>query len=308
MNHQLFNQLSKQDQLASRPYVTAFILLFFVIYLLLLFLTPGQTSAIEIGDGAESRQQNRIEVVEQAEVSQFADFELMPELCEPGADPDLVPPLPTGNYLFSEHYGWFDGNHFDAGKPGKVIEDVRQAADSGAAIVSVEQDVRGRTTGYTAHYLVSGNVPPGEIMDIALGIYLDWSYRFEAWQGQPPRSLVGPLTSFAIEDLPSHYVGFFAVAHDLSIAQVFACYLGAVEAQESGPPSLIFFENLTQVDNLLLAPVMQQLVNTEFRPLVQMEEGWQHVSWPAAMQMVPSQTSTQYWHFESDETWYFDWP
>jgi hypothetical protein len=308
MNQPLFKKLSTQDQLASRPKVTAFILLFFVIYLLLLFLTPGQTSAVEIGDGAGSRAQNQIEAVEPVEASPLPVLDLRPELCEPGSDPELAPPLPPGNYLFNERYGWFDRHHFEAGKPAKVIGDVRHAAASGAAIVSVEQDVRGRTTGYTAHYLVSGNVPPGEIMDIALGIYLDWSYRFEAWQGQPPRSLVGPLTSFAIEDLPSHYLGFFAVAHDLSVAQVFACYLGAVEGQESGPPSFIFFENFSQVDNLLLAPVMQQLVNTDFRPLVQTKDGWQHISWPPAMQMVPSQSSTQYWRFESDETWYFDWP
>jgi hypothetical protein len=309
------DQLLQPDYLFPRGSALVFVL-FFIVYGVLLFLTPPQMKALEIEHDAGSAVPAVAGPVEEepaqlplpSEQMPEPSSELRPELCEPGIDLDLVPPLPPGNYLYSERYGWFDANHFDAGNPAKVIEDVRRAAASGAGIVSVEQDVRNRTTGYTAHYLVSGNVPPGEIVDIALAIYLDWSYRFEAWQGQPPRSLVGPLTAFAIEDLPSHYVGFFATAHDLSVAQLFACYLGSVEGLEQGPPSFAFFENVGQADSLLLAPVMQQLVNREFRPLVySTEAGWHHVSWPPAMQMVPSQASSQYWQFESEETWYFDW-
>lgn len=303
MSYQWFRQ---QYLLPGRG-AAALIFLFFSVYIVSLFMTPSQMNAI--GSGGTSAPQRKNGVAPTHGAAEFLPraSELRPELCQPGIDEELIPELPEGNYLFSERYGWFDRHHFEAGNPAKLIENIGRAAASGAAIISVEQDVRNRTTGYTAHYLVSGNVPPGEVIDVALGIYLDWSYRFETWQGQPPRSLVGPLTAFAIEDLPSHYIGFFAAAHDLSVGQLFACYLGSVEGQDSGPPSFIFFENLTQADSLLLAPVMQQLTNTEFRPMVQTETGWHHVSWPPPMQMVPSQASGQYWQYESEETWYFDW-
>jgi hypothetical protein len=303
MNYQRFNE----GYLWPRRSARVVVIFFFTVCGLLLFLTPLQMSAVALGERPGFESEHLVETMQAVDGSLPPLSELQPELCEPGVAPDLAPPLPASNYFLTARYGWFDAHHFDAGNPARLIEDVRRAAVSGAGIISVEQDVRNRTTGYTAHYLVAGNIPPGEIVDIALGIYLDWSFRFEEWQGQPPRSLVGPLTSFAVEDLPSHYVGFFAAAHELSIAQVFACYLGTVEEQESGPPNFVFFDNLGQVDNLLLAPVMQQLMNTEFRPLVQSEGGWHHVAWPPAMQMVPSQASRQYWQFESDETWYFDW-
>jgi hypothetical protein len=39
------------------------------------------------------------------------------------------------------------------------------------------------------------------VEDLFLG--RNWSTRFESWQAEPPQGLVGPLTPFAVEDLPS---------------------------------------------------------------------------------------------------------
>jgi hypothetical protein len=228
----------------------------------------------------------------------------VPELCEPGQSNRSS--LPEGSYLYSEKYGWFDANHFGSGNPAKVISDTHTAAARGGGIIAISQGVRNGLTGYSAYYLVSGDIQEGDIVPVALGIYMDWSIRFEQWQGQPPRSLAGPLTAFAIEDLPSHYVSFFAAANNLEIAQVFDCYLGPVQP-DSGPPHFVFFEKNIGVDQAVTLPV-QQLLNIGFTPLVLTGEGWQHVPWPAAMQMMPIGSESGYWLFESEETWYFDWP
>jgi hypothetical protein len=228
-----------------------------------------------------------------------------PELCK--MDQDSIPSLPDGNYLYNKQYGWFDANHFGSGNPAKIISDTRTAAARGGGILTVSQGVRNGLTGYSAYYLLGGGIQEGDVIPVALGIYLDWSVRFEEWQGQPPRSLVGPLTAFAIEDLPSHYVSFFAVAHDLEVAQVFACYLGPVQA-DNGPPHFVFFEKSSGYDEEALPLPVQQLFNRGFTPLILTDEGWQYVPWPPAIQMTSIGSDSGYWLFEGEETWYFDWP
>jgi hypothetical protein len=214
------------------------------------------------------------------------------------------PKLPPGRYLYSVAYGWFDARHFDSGNPDQVIADVRAAAARGGGIISLRQDVRGGLTGYTGHYLISGDVTEKEVIGVALGIYMDWSGRFEAWQGRPPRSIVGPLTAFSIEDLPSHYVGFFARATGMENAEVFACYLGEVEGTDITPPHLLFYNEADPATPTV--PRVRHLVNTKFTPLVLTREGWRNVGWPNGMQLVPIDSSSGLWHFEQEETWYFE--
>ena len=42
-------------------------------------------------------------------------------------------------------------------------------------------------------------------------MYRDWSHKFETWEGSFPLGR-GDNTSYAIEDLPTHWIGFFATA------------------------------------------------------------------------------------------------
>ncbi|HXW00830.1 MAG TPA: hypothetical protein VEC93_20620, partial [Anaerolineae bacterium] len=120
-----------------------------------------------------------------------------------------VTPLPSTRYFYSDRYGWFDTGHFGTGNPAQLIANLEAAAKKGGDnIIALSQDVRGGVTGYTAYYLISGKVSSDDVVSVALGVYLDWSIRFEAWQGQLPRSLVGPFTPFSIEDLPTQYLGF----------------------------------------------------------------------------------------------------
>lgn len=189
----------------------------------------------------------------------------------------LVSPLPDARYLYTESYGWFDTSHFAAGHPAQVLADVEMAAQNGGGIIAISQAVRDGLTGYSAYYLVSGDVRSEDVAGVALGIYMDWSIRFEAWQGRAPRNLVGPFTPFSIEDLPTQYVGFVDATTGLKLEAIFTCYLGAVQAADS-PPHLRQAEPLP--DEVIVLPRVVRLTNEEFQPLVLMEEGWQNVPWP----------------------------
>jgi hypothetical protein len=229
--------------------------------------------------------------------------ELEPELVECDEREFVVTRTPDTHYLYSERYGWFDVNHFHTGNPAKIIEDVRRAAKHGG-VITIEQGVRDGITGYRASYRIARNLPRAKVPGVALGIYYDWSRRFEEWEDQPPRAFFGPLTSFALEDLPSHYVGFFAALHNVEPAYVLACYMGGVEAVDTAPPRLVYPENLPGHSGLNPLPV-RQLINKTFAPMVWGPGGWRNTTWPKSMRMVAVGTSSELWHFVSEETWYF---
>jgi hypothetical protein len=208
-------------------------------------------------------------------------------------------------YFYSPHYGWFDASHFFTGNPLQIIQDVRNVVAHGSGVITITQGVRDEITGYSARYLVSSEIPEEKILGVALGIYQDWSHRFEAWEARPPHGLFGPLTSFAIEDLPSHYIGFFASVHNQDPLYVLACYLGGVEAVESTPPRLVYPEDLPGSMSPSEVPV-QHLVNKTFAPMVWGPGGWRNIPWPKNMRMEAIHTSSKLWRFEAEETWYFD--
>ncbi len=217
----------------------------------------------------------------------------------------FVYPLPDSRYFYSDTYGWFDETHFDAGNPAQVIADVEAAATAGGGIISISQSVRDGITGYTAQYLISGDVQPSQVMDVALGIYMDWSIRFEEWQGSLPRNLVGPFTPFAIEDLPTQYIGFMEDATQLRREVIFTCYLGPVETAETPPHLWVSTEPGTPADGPEL-PEIERLTNKSFNPLVLTEDGWEHVAWPPELRRTPLPSSNTTWLFDSEETWYLD--
>jgi hypothetical protein len=210
----------------------------------------------------------------------------------------------VGRYLYSSTYGWFDTSHLDTGNPSQLIANVTAASVRGGDTIAIHQAVREGITGYSGRYWVAGDLSPEQINGVAFGIYLDWSVRFEMWQGQLPRSAVGPLTSFAIEDLPTQYVGFYAAAHDLDPKMIFTCVLGGVRGMDDGPPHLTFFDGYDDPNSVALDQL--RLTNTKFVPLVLTKQGWHNVPWPEEMRMVPIKSSTGLWRFEDEETWYLN--
>ncbi len=213
----------------------------------------------------------------------------------------LVTPLPDSRYLFNETYGWFDTSHLAAGHPAELLTEIEMAAQNGGGIISLSQPVRDGLTGYTAHYLVSADVSSADHVGVALGIYLDWSLRFEAWQGQMPRNLVGPFTPFSVEDLPTQYLGFIDATSELEIDALIACYIGQVTAADS-PPHLRQAD--ASPDEMITLPRVVRLTNEGFQPMVSTEEGWQTVQWPEPLRLAPVPSSSHLWVFESEETWY----
>ena len=214
-----------------------------------------------------------------------------------------VVPLPKARYFYSDTYGWFDTAHFNAGNPAQLIMNLEAAIKKGGnSIISISQDVRGGVTGYTGYYRIPEKVGSDDVLGVALGVYLDWSIRFEAWQGQLPRSLVGPFTPFSIEDLPTQYLGFIDNTSSLDLDAIFACYLGEVESAD-GPPHLWIADEKPEDD--LDLPTIERLTNRGFQPMVLTKNGWRITRWPTPLRLVPVASSKHTWFFMREETWYF---
>lgn len=213
-----------------------------------------------------------------------------------------APSLPETQYLISENYGWFDQSHFNTGRPAEIIAAVQTAIDGGADTFIIRQGVRNNVTGYSAVYWVSSQAQQADVLSIALGIYYDWSIRFETWESQMPRWFAAPFSPFAVEDLPSHYLGFFAKSHQMTIEEVFACYLGPVTGSDEGPPELVLPDDtVTTTDTGIV-----RLENRSFTPMVETSNGWQQVNWPKSLRMNSVTSSFNTWRYLSDETWYLD--
>jgi len=189
--------------------------------------------------------------------------------------------------LYSEEYGWFDRGHLNTGDPGAIIANVKQAVANNGGSFSIQQRVRGDLT-YVGNYQVSGDATPEDTVGIALGIYMDWSMKFELWEASV--FIFGINTAFAIEDFPTHYVGFFAKDKGVSYAEVFA-NLGFVEGTDQEPPRFTDWP-----------PANWEIKNFKFTPRVQNEEGnWQNIPWPNAMTITPIGTDSGLWDFQGAE-------
>lgn len=211
--------------------------------------------------------------------------------------------LPPTQYFYSDQYGWFDSSHFDTGNPGGVIADVERVIAHGGGFVTISQGVQNGVTGYTGYYWVSGQLTADQVIGVALGIYMDWGWRFEAWQGEPPRSILAPFTSFAVEDLPSQYLGFYAQALEIPIDHILACYLGEVTATVESPPHWVIQE---LSDEAATETGLQRLQNSTFYPMVEVNGSWQITPWPAELQLTPVGSARNTWRFFLGETWYLN--
>lgn len=211
----------------------------------------------------------------------------------------------TSRYFFHEQYGWFDRTHFKAGNPGKLIDDVRRAARSGGGVVLVEQILHDGAAGYAATYTIGPGIRRQNELAVALGIYQDWSYRFEGWQGRLPQRAAAMLSSYAVEDLPSHYIGFFAEARHLETHEVFACFMPNTMQTDESPPRFTSAQAVAaNTEAFLNHP--QRLVNEAMLPMVRDKDGWHNVAWPTEMQLEAIDGSTGVWAFLDEDAWYFE--
>lgn len=217
----------------------------------------------------------------------------------------MIGDWPSGRYFYNPYYGWFDRSHFRTGDPGAVIADVQEAVRTGGGVITIEQQVQGGIAGYSGSYYVSPEVTPAEELGVALGIYQDWSVRFEGWQAELPQTLVGMLSPYAVEDLPSQYVGFFARANGLAVREVFACYLPDTWETEETPPRFTMRRAVaSSSDTVVNYP--QRLTNRELTPMIYRRGiGWVHTPWPPAMQMEIVEADSGLWAQVGERNWYF---
>ncbi len=210
---------------------------------------------------------------------------------------NLADPSGKADWYYSTPYGWFDPSHIRTGNPQKIIGDVRKAVERGGDYVRVRQPLGyfPSVFYYEATYWVEETVCEEQVEAVALGIYVDWSVRFELWEGSFP--VVGANTSFAIEDLPSHYLGFYAVATEIPEEKIMEQHFGG-------------FTKVTDTEPPRSRMVFEDRKNVLFQPKIQDEAGnWVYTRWPDEMQrmldnLVPGDSGLWHFHSERDGFWY----
>jgi RHS repeat-associated protein len=118
-----------------------------------------------------------------------------------------------GQYIYTRDYGFFDTSHMGAGDPGFALEQAKEAVRLGEpGPVYFYQTVSPPVSAVRGHfrgvYEIRGDlVEPEQVEGVMLAMYEHWSKRFEYFEGSIP--IFGRGTSFAVEDLPSHHLGFY---------------------------------------------------------------------------------------------------
>jgi RHS repeat-associated protein len=196
------------------------------------------------------------------------------------------PSLPAGRYLYSEEYGWFDTKHLNTGRPGDIIAEVMEKIDEGGGQIRIQGSVQLNVT-YVGYYRISAEATPDDAIGIALGVYMDWSMKFELWQSS--LFVFGLDTAYAIEDLPSHYVAFYSEATGRPRAEVLV-NLGAVATGDEPPRAwswVLHWDNWIEIKNFWFSPRVQDEVGN-----------WCNVPWPDEMTMTPVDSDSGLWQFQ----------
>ncbi len=208
---------------------------------------------------------------------------------KPGPCPREPKSLPGANF-YSETYGYLDASHFRADIAQKIIiAAARNMANGGPVNVSGQGFGLGPWLrgDFSANYEVAPyNSSLDEsledyIIRVSLGIYEDYQMRFEAWEGTRFSGFSMFVTGFAIEDLPSDYIGFLMAAKDMSQGEIFD-RLGGVVPVDHPPRCLTGCVS----------------VNASFNPLV----NGKHVPWPEELNIVPIDAATGAWNHVSQST------
>jgi RHS repeat-associated protein len=194
-----------------------------------------------------------------------------------GGEGKRWPYIPRGRYIYTRDYGFFDTQHMGTGDPGLALEQARRAVRLGETrLVYFYQRVQRGLAYFEGGYKIRGDlVKPQQVEGVVLAMYEDWSKRFEYFEGSFP--IGGRGTSFAVEDLPSHRLGFYE-ATGMSREEIFD-HLGGVDYVTNSEPSR-----------------EGEIENREFTPLVRIGAGrWRRKAWPAALDAISPITDPNLW-------------
>jgi hypothetical protein len=191
-------------------------------------------------------------------------------------------------------YGWIDTSHIGAGNPRTLIQDVTKAAREGGGRVHVQARISAQVekfdlgVWFESTYWVDGQVTEDQIQGVALGILIDWSNRFETWQGT---FMVVPQlskSSFAIEDLPSNFLGFYKEVSGKSNKDIVMEDLGGCITPPGSEPPDRWSWQLDDAKSFVMQPKALD------------ESGqWVYRQWPTHMQSLLDSAITEeegLWH------------
>ena len=210
--------------------------------------------------------------------------------------------------VFVQDYGVFDTGHVLRGyRSGLFLTEQLDSAlaNGGGTLPEPPASDSKLFDSYAVNYQVSGDISPDQLMGVLLGIYMDFEIGYETLQG----SRLDFYSSFAPEDLPSDYIGFWAAVNGYpqDALPFLLEELGNVSPWENG--SL-----LVGLDGLTPFAAMPTSIprNHEFTPMApvvtitplivvlgdsvdHIRIEWQNVPWPEKFQMTPIGSSEDTW-------------
>ena len=209
-------------------------------------------------------------------------------------------------FYCTENYGCFDTGHINPGKVDEVLRDIERYLQTKQLI-----DMRGGfgpDSGFVAYYSVSEGLTPEQKQGVALGILMDYEIRWERLQGTIPFG-PGGASSFAIEDLPSDYLGYiigFNYCPEERNDAIFDLFelLGGARPVESIPhptTQIMWTEasRIPQEGSVMNTYVMNiPIPNREFTPLVEIDGEWQNIAWPEELRLTSIDSSSGLWQHE----------
>ena len=171
-------------------------------------------------------------------------------------------------YIQTKGYGVIDIDHFEGARD-QATRILRPLENAERNFV-VSQPLLGEIFGFAARYAPIRTTNATARNSVALGIFYDFSNRFETWQGSGPLGEIDKRrghSSYAAEDFPSDHLGFLSVAQGLPLEYIIGV-LGGGEPIDEKPPV--------------------KARNYRFSPLAPNDQGVYHnIPWPAELQMIP---------------------
>jgi len=180
---------------------------------------------------------------------------------------------PGYKYYFIDRFGLIDLTHVNHGRD--QMEQVLQQLPRGyiqLTFVTQRSPTTDTAIRLTGIYRIRPDLPAKQRQHAALGIVMDFEQLIEAHQS--------PGSSFAVEDLPSDYVGYFLALHPQWDAQELLTMLDSDRTP-------------TGVDSTLAHLYKSFRRNREFRPIP--ARGADHVNWPLLLQMEPAGRWSGFW-------------
>jgi len=184
-------------------------------------------------------------------------------------------------------YGCIDKTHW-GNTPGNIISDIREVVDNGGGTLKPIPAEFMDSAYYEATYWVSGDIKEDEILGVALAVYMDWTDRFEGFEGEVFWGIPGLFTAFAIEDKPTHYLNFVAASKHMSIDEMLTS-LGISRGTDQDPPRP-FPWNVNNHSIHPMTPWLGGLIGGPWR------------FWPEEVRMNSIGSESGLWQFRSDKT------